>query len=78
MMHDGQPLEVSSRQEERRVGVVLLSFLIVLFATAFFVNEVDWQASTYENYAVSPDEAEELVAVGKNSRKVAYVTIGLV
>ena len=78
MLHDRQLLENALPASEPRASFAMLAIVIAVFATAFFVNEVDWEASTYENYAVSPDEAEDQVAVGKSSRKVAYITIGLV
>jgi len=42
------------------------------------VIQVDWETSTYDNYTVTPDEAEDQISTGKSSRKVAFVAIGLV
>lgn len=77
MMCAKHPVEIPPLRGESRASFGLLSFLIVAFAIAFFVNEVDWEASTYVNYAVTPDEAEDQVALGKSSRTVSYATIGL-
>jgi O-antigen ligase len=77
MMYDQALGDISLHSTEPRASFALLSFLIVLFTTAFFVNEVDWEVSTYDNYAVSPDEAEDQIALGKTSRKVSYLAIGL-
>ncbi|MBC8355945.1 MAG: O-antigen ligase family protein [Planctomycetes bacterium] len=76
-MQQSDSLELVAQPDESRASFVLLSFLIVVFATAFFVNEVDWDASTYDNYAASPDDAEDQVALGKSSRKISYFAIGI-
>ena len=56
---------------------MLIALIAIVLGTAFFVNEVDWRISTYEDYALEADDAEALVATGSSIRKVSYVAIGL-
>ncbi len=78
MTHTQPTGDILLRSAEPRASFALLACLVALFATAFFVNEVDWEISTYDNYASSPDDAEDQIALGKSSRKLSYVAIGLV
>lgn len=78
MMHNEVMADQLMQTSESRASFSLLSVLIVLFSAAFFVNEVDWEVSTLDNYAVAADEAEDQVALGKSSRKVSYVAIGVI
>lgn len=55
----------------------MIALIAFVLGTAFFVNEVDWQISTYENYSLEADDAEALVATGSSSRKVTYAAIGV-
>ncbi len=77
MIQNDQLGEISPQPDEPRASFLLLSFLIALFATAFFVDTVDWQVSTYDDFAVAPDEAEEGIIADKGSRKIAYTAIGM-
>jgi len=66
-------------QNGMRAGApwILVALLTSILGTAFFVNEVDWQISTYENYSLDADDAESLVADGSSSRKITYAAIGI-
>lgn len=78
MIQNDQLDEVLSRPDEHRASFLLRMFLIVLFATAFYVDQADWQVSTYAEFAVSPDDVMEGIVADKSSRKMAYTVVGLV
>jgi len=55
----------------------LIALIACVLGAAFFVNEVDWRISTYDDYSLEADDAEALVATGSSSRKITYAAIGL-
>lgn len=76
MLEHGQN-ESDQEAGEQRAGFVVHAVTILLLGGSFLASDYDWNASTYENYHAKPDEAEELVAGGRNARKIAYASIAL-
>jgi len=66
-----------NHREDSGAPWMLIALIAFVLGTAFFVSEVDWRVSTYENYSLEADDAEALVATGSNSRKMTFATIGL-
>lgn len=66
-----------SEPTEKRAGFGLCVLVVLVLTGAFFVSDHDWMASTYDNYAATPDEAEQLISTGRNSRKIAFASIAL-
>ena len=75
----GQLVQTSNINNRENDGAswILIALIALALGTAFFVSEVDWHISTYENYSLEADDAEALVATGSNTRKAIYATIGL-
>lgn len=76
MMQSQESREPTWLAEEARSSRLLLSFVIIFFATALFANEADWYVSTYGSYSLSADDAETRVAQGNRWRQLSYMAIG--
>ncbi|MEO8493993.1 MAG: O-antigen ligase family protein [Planctomycetota bacterium] len=68
--------EISPLTGEPRASLPWLAFLILFFASVFYVNEANWLVSTYESYALSVDDAGTQVADGNRWRQLSYLTVG--
>ena len=77
MKQGPQPQLTNELEASRPMSPLMLTVLTVLLGGSFFFSELDWKVSTYEHYALPPEDAEALVTAGNSGRKAAYVLIGL-
>jgi len=77
MIHESKLRSANDPDAPLAASTPLLVMLVVLLGGSFFFSELDWRVSTYENYAIPPEEAEALVEAGNRTRQAAYVLIGL-